>query len=94
MRGIRLTQTVCQPVCIAPLYICPQVCVEDCHIACQAPCVRCGDGDSLTVEQTFTVRVPVTVGADARLGCARFICVKGGFHHDGTNAALPANRGL
>lgn len=96
MRGVRLTQAVCQPVCLAPLYLCPQVHVEGCRVACQPPCVRCGEEGPMMVEQTFTVRVPITIGADAALGCARFFCVKGGTleYENRKNAALPPQRGL
>lgn len=96
MRGIRLTQAVCQPVCIAPLYLCPRICVGDCQITCLSPCTQCEENGTLMVEQNLRVRVPVIIGANARLGCARFICVKGGIPDYGYHQsfALPPDRRL
>lgn len=83
LRGCRLLRSQYQPVCVAPLYIMPRVCAGACLISHSPPCVVSVDECGAVVEQTFTVRVPLEVGADAALGQTRLFCVNKGEERNG-----------
>ncbi len=73
--GCRLLCFRYQPVLVMPLCLVPSVgCAQ--ITACSPPRVLSADGCECVVEQTFTIQVPVTLGADADPLRARVICVK------------------
>lgn len=97
LRGCcRLLCTRYQPVFVAPVWLCPKVCLGDCAVSCFPPRVVSCDGCACAIEQTVTLRVPVCVGADASLGPAQIFRLQEGEKLNGLckcpRACLPDER--